>query len=97
MAVLSSVEKEAVRRKLVDRIYGSGSVLAVRSGSDLGAIVDRIDSAMEATTNAAAGAYSGSTLEAAFLQHVRVTVADASAEEVGLALAFWSMKRVGLI
>ncbi len=97
MPVLTDADHTLCAREMARRLFVETGVTATRTTTELKAIVAKIDEVMDATTNQMQTAYAATKVEAVLLQHARTAVAGATVAEVGAALAYWAMRRSGII
>jgi len=94
---MTDEELYAVTREWVGRIFVQPGATATSGVDQLKAALQKIDQAMGATGNQIVSAGYGTTvLEQAILAECRSVAPNLTAQQAGIALALWTMKRVDL-
>lgn len=95
---MTDQEKTDVAVELIRRIFVSPNVTAHGNLDDIKAAIGKIDDAMGATINQIDSAgYGAITLEIVLKTEAQAGAVNLTTQQAGLALAYWALKRVGLL
>ena len=93
---LTQQQLDDVAIQLIQRIFVSDGGVAHGDLDNIKAAVQAIETGMNATTTVVESAYSGVVLKSALLQYAQTGAPGLTAQQGGVALAFWALKEVGI-
>lgn len=96
MAQTNQQIKESAK-ELAERLFVQPNATATVDTTTLVNAVQKIDTAMNATTTQVQNAMPGVVLKTALLNYFKQSWPNATNQQAGIALALWALKEVGLI
>ena len=88
---------EVARQLAIIEMFVKINATADSDLSELKAVVQKIDSSMEATTNQAATQHPGETVKAAFIAEAKEGASNLTSKEAALCLSYWALEEAGLL
>ncbi len=94
---MTEQELYEIATELAKRIFVQATITAHSNLDQLKDAAEAIDTGMNATTNQLQTFYPGEVVKLAFLDYAKDQASDLTNQQAGIALAFWSLKEVGLL
>lgn len=94
---MTDAELTDVARELARRVFVQARATAHSDLGELKTAIANIDTAMSATTTQANALYPGDVIESVMLGRARVGAPNLTVQQAGVALALWSLRRIGLL
>ena len=94
---MTDAQLRSVAVELARRIFVTAAATAHSDLDDLKLAIQKIDTAMNATTTQVEAAAPGVVLKVALRDEIQTAAANLTNSEAGIAVAYWALKETGLI